>query len=262
MEKLNESIICSALNPAPPGFQVKILEETKSTNLAAREWAQKGAPEALVLMAEKQSEGKGRLDRTWESPAYKNIYLSIVLRPSIPPEKAPQFNLVAGLAAYRTIAQFAPKGLRLKWPNDLWSGSKKMGGILTEMEIKADGKIDYVIVGVGLNINADTSDFSPALQKIATSLKIESSEEYSRSKIAGLFLNEFFNLYQQYLKEGLSPFQYEWENCAQMKDKKVKVDLGDRSFEGTCLGLDANGYLLVDVEGKKETVVAGDVNWS
>ncbi len=262
MKKLNENEIRAAFLPAPLGLQIKILEETSSTNTSAAELARKGCSEATVVMAEKQTEGKGRLDRKWETPPYKNISLSVVLRPLLPPKKVPQFNLVAGLAAYRTFAQLAPSQLRLKWPNDLWIGSKKVGGILTEMEVKNDGQVDYVIVGVGLNINADRNDFSSEIQNIATSLKLETEEEHSRSKIAGLFLREFFSLYKRYQQEGFAPFQYEWENAAQMKGKKVKVEEGSRSFEGICSGINADGYLLVESNGKTETVVAGDVIWN
>lgn len=261
MEKLKEHEILSALNPLPPGFTLRILEETTSTNEVAKQLAQEGKAENTVVFAEKQTAGKGRLDRTWESPAYKNLYFSILLRPVLSPDKTPQLNLIAGLAAYRCFAQLAPQGLRLKWPNDLWIKDKKVGGILTEMELNSSGNVDFLIVGVGLNINSDSSDFSPALKNIAGSLKTATQEEYSRSKIAGMFLNEFFSLYQRYQTEGLKPFLYEWENASQMKGKKVKVDDGIRVFEGLCSGIDANGYLTINVNGKTETVIAGDVSW-
>lgn len=261
MEKLKDYEILSAINPLPSGFTLKILEESTSTNDFAKQLAQKGSPENTVVFAEKQTAGKGRLDRTWESPAYKNLYFSIILRPTLAPEKSPQLNLLAGLAAYRCFAQVAPEGLRLKWPNDLWIKNKKVGGILTEMEPNSEGGVNYMVLGVGLNINSDPTDFSPAIQQIAGSLKTETQEEYSRSKMAGMFLNEFFALYQGYQKEGLKPFVYEWENASQMKGKKIKVDDGTKTFKGICSGMDANGYLTVNVGGKIETVIAGDVGW-
>ncbi len=262
MEKLDPTIIQRAFQDLANNFQIEILEETTSTNDYAHQLARKEASEGHIVFAEKQTAGKGRLDRTWESPAYKNLYLSIILRPDLIAEKAPQFNLVAGLAAYHCFLELAPQGLQLKWPNDLLLKGRKVGGILTEMEITPDGKVDYMVVGVGLNINADLEDFSPALQKTAGSLKIETQEIYSRSEIAGMFLNEFFTLYQRYLQSGFAAFQYEWENASQMKGKKVKVQESDRSFEGQCLGIDANGYLVVDSNGTQETIVAGDVTWS
>jgi len=261
MEKLDAELIRRAL-PASAGLKIEILEETVSTNAHAHGIARKGGEEGYIVLAEKQSAGKGRLDRVWESPAYKNLYISILLRPDLPPDQTPQFNLVAGLAAYRCFAQLAPRGLQLKWPNDLWLKGKKVGGILTEMELTPEGKVDYMVVGVGLNINADPQDYSPALQKIAGSLKMETREEYSRSRIAGMFLNEFFTLYQRYLQKGFAAFQYEWENAAQMKGKKVRVQDDNQSYEGVCQGIDANGYLLVESQGAIRTVVAGDVSWS
>lgn len=261
MKKLNPQEIQNALSPLPSGLKIETYVEITSTNDMGHQLAKQGASENTVVLAEKQTAGRGRLDRSWESPAFKNIYLSIILRPTLTPNKTPQINLIAGLAAYRTFLQLLPKGLHLKWPNDLLFKNKKLGGVLTEMELTPEGGVDYMIVGVGLNINAESSDFSASLKDTATSLKMERKEEFSRSQIAGMFLNEFFNLYQRYQKESLQPFLYEWENAAQMKGKKVKVDEGDKTFEGICLGLDAEGYLLVDSQGKKETVVAGDVSW-
>ncbi len=261
MEKLKDYEILSALNPLPPNFTLKILDEVGSTNEVTKQLAQEGSPENMVVFSEKQTAGKGRLDRAWESPAYKNLYFSILLRPTLSPDKTPQINLLAGLAAFRCFFQLAPHGLRLKWPNDLWIKNKKAGGILTEMEPKASGGVNYIVVGVGLNVNSDSSDYSPAIQAIATSLKTETQEEYSRSKIAGMFLNEFFNLYSRYQSEGLKPFIYEWENASQMKGKKVKVEDGSNSFEGICTGINSNGYLTVNANGKTETVIAGDVSW-
>lgn len=262
MEKLDPIMIQRAIQGLTSDFQIEVLEETTSTNDYAHQIARKGASEGHIVIAEKQTAGKGRLDRTWESPAYKNLYLSIILRPDLSPEKTPQFNLVAGLAAFRCFKQLAPHGLQLKWPNDLLLKGKKVGGILTEMEITPDGKVDYMVVGVGLNINADLEDFSPGLQKTVGSLKIETQEIYPRSEIAGMFLNEFFTLYRHYLQSGFSAFQFEWENASQMKGKKVSVQDSGRSFEGQCMGIDANGYLIVDSKGVKETIVAGDVTWS
>ena len=262
MEKLNPQIIQNALKPAPSGFLIQILEEVTSTNEWAHQKAREGALENTILLAEKQSAGKGRLDRAWESPAYKNLYISILLRPELPPEKTPQLSLVTGLAAYRCFLQLAPQSLELKWPNDLLLKGKKVGGVLTEMEVSPEGKVDYLIVGVGLNINADSQDFSPALQKTAGSLKTETQEVYSRSEIAGMFLNEFFNLYRRYLQKGFTAFQYEWENASRMKNRKVKVQDGERRFEGECQGIDENGYLIVESKGVRELVVAGDVTWS
>lgn len=261
MDKLKESEILTNINPLPSSFTLQILESCSSTNEVVKQWANQGKAEYAVAFAEKQTAGKGRLDRTWESPAYKNLYFSILLRPSLNATESPQLNLLAGLAAFRCFYKLAPKGLRLKWPNDLWLNKKKVGGILTEMQPDTEGKVDYLIVGVGLNINASPEDYSNSIQNIAGSLKTETQEEYSRSKIAGMFLNEFFQLYQRYQQEGLKPFLYEWENAAQMKGKKVKVEEGNRTFEGTCQGLDPAGYLLIHSQGKTETIIAGDVSW-
>jgi BirA family biotin operon repressor/biotin-[acetyl-CoA-carboxylase] ligase len=258
MEKLSESKILTAAQASLQPLQIKIFEEMGSTNQEAFQLAKIGAPEETVIFAEKQTAGRGRLDRKWESPAYKNLYFSIILRPSISPELAPQLTLVAGLALYEALSSLGLKGLRLKWPNDVWIGSKKVAGILTEMEAEA-GKVHFVVIGIGLNVNSTLEDFSKEVASLATSLLIETGKEHSRSEIAGKILTSFFNGYRSYLKNGFSVVKPKWEKAAYMKGERVRVSETDRSFVGICEGLDEMGALLVKSDSQVERVITGDV---
>jgi len=254
--------VVGAHSGAPLRFE--ILSETDSTNSHTFGRGEQGALEGLVVFAERQSAGRGRLNRAWESPGGKNIYTSLLLRPPLSPSTAPQITLVAGVACYEALRNYvgarqaAP--LRLKWPNDLWVGLKKIGGILTELKASGD-RVDFVVVGIGLNINADVADFSEGLLPIATSLLLETGKTHSRSQMAGGLLQSFFQNYDDFLKNGFEPIRKKWEAYSKMGGTKVKVAESGRTFEGICQGLDEEGYLLVRTSSGVEKVVAGDVSW-
>lgn len=260
IDKLNETEILSAAKGSVIPLHLEILPETASTNADAFERGRDGAPEGTVVFAERQSAGRGRLGRAWESPAFKNLYLSVLLRPELPPSKVSPLTLIAGLAVYDSLLPFLKEGLKLKWPNDLWVRSKKLAGILTEMEAEQD-KVHFVVVGLGLNVHAREADFSKALAPSATSLAIENVTPPSRSRLAGLFLSSFFKYYRAFLKQGFAPFREKWETDSQMKGKKVRVQEVGKTYEGVCEGLDASGCLLVKTSRGTEPVLAGDVSW-
>ncbi len=239
-------------------LHLHLLPETGSTNQVAFELAQKGAPEGTVVLADSQTGGKGRLDRKWESPPGKNVYLSFVLRPKISPALAPQLTLVAGIACYQTLESFISKGLWLKWPNDLYVTSKKIGGILTEMSARASS-LDFVIVGIGLNLNSSLSDFSEEVRSVATSLFLESQTQCSRSEVTGRLLSFLIRDYQRYLTQGFSWVRQEWEECSQMKGQKIWVEEGSQKYEGVCEGLDEEGFLVMKTETETKKILAGDV---
>jgi BirA family biotin operon repressor/biotin-[acetyl-CoA-carboxylase] ligase len=246
-------------------LQTRILSETTSTNEVLFDLARKGAREGSVVFAEKQTAGRGRLNRVWESPEAKNLYVSILLRPLLPPPVAPQITLMAGVACYEALQPLfggqRDKSLRLKWPNDLWVASKKIGGILTEMEAKK-GKVDFIVVGIGINVNSASTDFSEDLRPLATSLSIETGDFHDRSTLAGLLLSSFFKNYAAFLKNGFDVIRKKWDSHSRMKGARVKIREKDRDLEGICEGLDEKGFLLVKTSSGTVTVIAGDVMWT
>ncbi len=258
-DKLSSSEISSTIQNYSSKFEIRILDETYSTNNYAFQLASDGAPEGVVIFAEKQTGGRGRLKRKWDSPAYQNLYFSVILRPAVSVEMVPQITLVTGYAIYQAIKNMVPNGLRLKWPNDLWVHSKKICGILSEVELDKDNRVKFVIVGIGLNVNAEPKDFSKEVAPIATSLYLETKEKQSKSKIAGLVLDSLYHEYEEYLKNGFLNFREKWEKAANIQGKKVKVLDPLSPLEGVCEGLDSSGALLVRDGEKLHPVIAGDV---
>ncbi|MBI3398029.1 MAG: biotin--[acetyl-CoA-carboxylase] ligase [Deltaproteobacteria bacterium] len=274
--------ISSNLKTSFIGKDISFYKEVDSTNETARELASKGAAEGFAVVADCQKKGKGRLGRRWESPAGVNIYTSVVLRPNIMPVFAPQLTLVSAVAVAETIARFlnpplpvamlrsngspAPfdKGgqggfLSVKWPNDILVNSKKVAGILTEMNSEMD-RINFVVVGVGVNVNMTKEMFLEELEFIATSLKQEGGKEISRTDfIQTLYLN-LETWYAQYLKGGFEPVRKAWTSYFNMAGKTVRVQQMDRVIEGVATGLDNDGMLLLrEKNGNIARIISGDV---
>src|SRR3989304_6048395 len=201
--------ISSNLKTSFIGKDISFYKDTGSTNDAARAFAIKGAREGFAVVADSQTKGKGRLGRSWESPAGVNIYTSIVLRPSIMPLFAPQLTLVSAVAVAEAISKYSQKTPEVKWPNDILINSKKVAGILTEMNSETD-RINFVIIGMGVNINMTRKMFPEELRPIATSLKEEIGKEISRIDfIQTLYLN-LETWYKRYLKHGFEPIRMAW----------------------------------------------------
>jgi len=179
-------------------------EVIDSTNAEALRRAKEGGEEGEVFIADRQTAGRGRMGRSWESPAGKNIYISFLLKPKLAPPKAPLLTLVAGEAVFETLFPLLPPPLksrfRIKRPNDLYLKDKKVAGILTEAG-SSRGEIDWVVVGIGINVNADPDDFSPEIQETATSLKIATGKEIDREPIISALVEAFEKRYFRFCED-------------------------------------------------------------
>ena len=251
--------ISSNLKTSFVGRELSFHKELNSTNDTARELASKGAKEGFAVVADSQTKGKGRLGRSWESPAGVNIYTSIVLRPSIMPLFAPQLTLVSAVAVAEAISKYSQKTPEVKWPNDILINSKKVAGILTEMNSETD-RINFVIIGIGVNINMTRKMFPEELRPMATSLKEEIGKEISRIDfIQTLYLN-LETWYKRYLKHGFEPICKAWTGYFNMAGKVVKVRQMDKAIEGVAMGIDDNGALLLrEKNGNITRIISGDV---
>ena len=154
------------------GYPRRWFAETASTNDAARDWALAGAPDGALVAAARQTRGRGRRERTWDSPAGTGLYASFVLRPDWPAEQAPNLAIVAGMAAFRALEKAGVKNLRIKWPNDVLAAGKKICGVLVEPRLGA-GRIEFAVVGIGINVGQAADDFPPDLRLPATSCRLE-----------------------------------------------------------------------------------------
>lgn len=255
----NKIEISSNLKTSFIGRDLSFYKKTGSTNDTAREFAAKGAEEGAVIVADYQKKGKGRLGRRWESPAGVNIYTSVILRPNILPAFAPQLTLVSAVAAAETISGYLNKAPEVKWPNDILINSKKVAGILTEMASEAD-RINFVVIGIGVNVNMTKKMIPEALRQIATSMKEETGMEISRIDfIQTLYLN-MERWYKEYLKHGFEPVRTAWISYFRMAGKAVKVQDMNRVREGIAIGIDGDGALLLrEKDGKVARIISGDV---
>ena len=229
-----------------------------STNDAARRLAEAGAAEGTVVVAEEQTGGRGRLGRTWLSRKGRDILLSLVLRPEVDPAQAPGLNLVVGLAAGQAIGEVAGIPTDLKWPNDVLTGGGKCCGVLTEM-IADPGKIHFVIVGVGINVNGTA--LPNAIAGRASTLEQASGGPVPRPRLVASFLNRLEVLYLVFLEQGLRPLLERWvASSSSVRDCPILVSNPGRSLRGTTAGLSEQGALRIRREdGRVEEIMAGDV---
>ena len=235
------------------------LEQIDSTNTEARRQAMQGIAEGLVITAEKQTAGKGRRGRNWESPEGENLYFSMLLRPKVLIDKTPMLTLIMALSVAKAVEKFCGLNPAIKWPNDLVLSGKKICGILTEMHM-LDGQIEDVIVGTGININQEL--FSSELEDKATSLSLECNRKLDKKKLLVAALDEFETLYETFLKvQDLSFLQEEYNERLINKNKEVLVLEPGNEYTAIAQGINSKGELLVLKEdGSKEAVYAGEVS--
>ncbi|MFH1846827.1 MAG: biotin--[acetyl-CoA-carboxylase] ligase [Candidatus Omnitrophota bacterium] len=229
-------------------------ESIGSTNDIAYKLAEDGAMEGSVVISESQVSGRGRMRRKWDSP-HGGIYLSIILRPEMDIEELPCITLVSALAVVRAVKRICPLDVKIKWPNDVLIGGRKVCGILTEVKAQP-GMVDFLILGIGINVNIKKQDI-PAE---ATSLKIEAEEHIDRKRLLGYMLEEIEKIYQCLIKEGFSSIRQECKENLMMLNKRVTINDYNRAVEGVALDIDEKGLLILQTDdGKCRRIFSGDV---
>ena len=257
-DRLFSEEIQDGLKTAIVGSEIVYFAETDSTNHRAALLAEGGARDGTVIVAEAQSAGKGRLGRRWTSPAGVNLYLSIILRPAIAPRAAPLLTFLSSLATARTIE--LETGLRptVKWPNDVLLGGCKVAGLLNEMNAETE-RVNYVILGIGVNLNMTQEQFPDDLRYPATSLALALQHPVDRVRFCRRLLSEIDSLYRNY-PAGQDTILAGWLAYFDLQGKKVTVEEPSRSIVGTVTGIAADGALLLSLEnGDSERILAGDV---
>ena len=232
--------------------------KTDSTNRVALELGYAGEPEGTVVLAEAQTEGRGRAGRVWHSERGTGLYFTVLLRPRLSPAQAPLLTMLAGVSTQMAIQ--AQTGLvpELKWPNDLLLNGKKLGGILTEMHAEPN-VVRFVIVGIGINVNQEK--FPSEIAATATSMRKESGRLTYRLELLARLLGQFENDYNRFLREGPSFVVERFQSVSSFaQGRRVRVDTGLETYAGTTAGLSPEGLLLVTRDnGPLVTVIAGDV---
>ncbi len=247
--------IKAGLKTSVIGKDIHYFKETESTNTIAREIANT-VGEGVVVIAESQTRGRGRLGRKWISPE-GGIWLSIILKPRIQPLYAPRITLLAGVAVAKTIRSTGLQA-RIKWPNDVLINEKKVCGILTEIEAEID-LIDHCVVGIGIDANVDTESFPEEFRESSTSLKKELGHEINRVEFVQRLLEEFEALYLKFQNEGFPSILEEWRNMSATIGEWVKITTQTKTIYGEAIGVDNEGALILETgEGQLEKIVAGN----
>lgn len=239
------------------GREVLSLKETGSTNSYLQDLAEKGAEEGLVVFADHQTGGRGRLGRSWASPEGVNLYLSVLLRPALSPMEVAQLTFVSAVAAAQALEDVCGVQPEVKWPNDLLLGGKKVAGLLNEMQAEVD-QVHYLVLGIGVNLNMELEQFPPDLRYPATSVKLETGAVVNRTTYARSLLKALDRLYTQYLNQGAKPVLREWEKRCALIGQPVTVT-GGTEARGVLVGIDEDGALLVENETGRQRVLSGDV---
>jgi len=241
------------------GCRLVCCKETGSTNTDAFRIAEAGAPEGTVVVADRQTVGKGRLGRRWESPAGVNLYCSVILRPAIPPYEAPQLTFLSAVATARAIQEITGLQPSIKWPNDLLLNGRKVAGLLNEMNAETD-RVGFVILGIGVNLNMRADQFPDDLRTPATSLALEAGSAVSRQAFTISLLHQLDLEYTRFLQHGFGPVREEWACYCNAYGREVQVDVGTVRLKGPFAGVDQDGALLLRLpDGSHERILSGDV---
>lgn len=240
------------------GRHIEHRRTVSSTNRLARDLAAEGAPEGTVVLAETQESGRGRLGRSWISPV-GGIWLSLVLRPNLPPYKAQLITLLAAVAAVEATERVAGVTAGIKWPNDLLLNYRKLAGILTEVSAEME-RVNYMVLGIGVNANIEVSCFEDDVAATATSLLAETGQPICRAAWVRQFLKDFEAAYLEAQARGFSGMLDRWRKYSVTLGQDVDIQMSDRSAHGKAMDIDEQGALLVRTEAGLETFLAGDVS--
>jgi len=250
--------IQSALTTEVIGKKVFFYPSLDSTNVKAFELARSGEPDGTAVIADGQTKGKGRIGRRWESPPGVNVYTSIILRPDCPPQAAQNLTFLSAVAVAEAVGAVCPKRPSVKWPNDILIDSRKVAGILLEMDSEAD-RVNFVVAGIGVNVNMKERTLPDPVRSIATSLADKSGHEVERTQFVRTLYASIEKWYKIYSMEGFGPILAAWKGYFDAEGKPIRVISFNRTISGICAGVDESGALLVrDPAGALVRIISGD----
>jgi BirA family biotin operon repressor/biotin-[acetyl-CoA-carboxylase] ligase len=242
----------------PAGWSVISMDTVDSTNTVAMELGERDAPHGTVVVADRQTMGRGRLGRQWVSSA-GNIFMSILLRPTVTPANAALLTMTAAVACARALREATGLLVEIKWPNDLVVSDKKLGGILTEMKSRGT-RILFVVVGIGINLNSGAADLSPELGATATSLQVETGRDILKTGLISRILREIRLWYDEMTQGDRDRILDEWRRLSHTLGRKVRITSANGSFEGLAETIDEEGRLIVRLpSGIRKALSTGDV---
>ncbi len=241
------------------GREINVFSQTTSTNDVIEKMAVDGVSEGVVVFAESQTKGRGRLGRSWHSVEGKGLWFSVLLRPALHPKMAMQLTIAAATAVRRAIAQVTRLPVFIKWPNDVIINGKKVAGILNEINAEMD-RIKYAILGIGVNVNHNIEDFPPDLHEIATSIKIQINQPINRPFVAAAIIEALDVDYMKVQRGKFNLIADEWSQFCETIGKQVVIRMGERIIRGRAESIDQDGCLIVrKTHGHLERIIGGDV---
>ncbi|HDS00608.1 MAG TPA: biotin--[acetyl-CoA-carboxylase] ligase [candidate division Zixibacteria bacterium] len=240
------------------GSEISSHYTVTSTNTIAHQMAESGAPEGTLVIAERQRGGKGRLGRVWHSPPKLGLWFSLILRPDIDPAAAPSLSILSALTLSEILRSKYKLQSFIKWPNDCLIDNHKVTGILTELSAE-NHKIDFVIVGMGINVNLAAKDFPPFLRSTATSLYLETGDKIRRVDLLRRYLEAFEKNYDIFKTKGLKPFLPRIKRHSLLLGKKIKLKIGRKIIQAEAHDIDSDGALLARHRKEILRVTAGEV---
>lgn len=234
---------------------------TDSTNTQARMLARDGAPEGTLVVAEAQSAGRGRKGRSWLARPGEGLLFSLILRPTMEPSRAALITLMTAVSVAEALIRETGIDARIKWPNDILVRGKKLAGILTEMSMELDA-VDYVITGLGLNVNTPAEAFAGEIREIATSVMAEAAAPFSRVALLRAILARFETHYETLANQGPEPILRRWKELSDIVGRRVRVSMMREEIIGRVTDIDTDGVLLVKSDaGESLRILSGDVTY-
>lgn len=255
-DKVSESELLIGLDTKKLGKRIVYMESVASTQKEAHKLAEE-AEEGTLVIAEEQTAGRGRMTRPWHSPKHTGIWMSLILKPNLPPFKAPQFTLITAVAVAEAIRDTAELTPEIKWPNDLLLNGKKVTGILTELQADSD-QIRSIIIGIGMNVNQQ--EFPEELAGIATSIAIEKGEIVPRAKLVQAIMKNMEIYYREYMENGFGLIKEKWESFAVSIGRSIVARTVTGTIRGKALGITEEGVLkLEDENGVIHSIYSADI---
>ena len=248
--------IATGLNTDIIGKDVFYFKSISSTNIYAKQLADKGIKEGVVVVADIQTHGRGRKNRAWLSP-FGGLWFSVILRPKILPEKGMFVTMVASIAIVQAVKEITGLIPVIKWPNDILINGKKICGILTEIDFKKN-IINYVIVGIGINVNNEIND---EIKEIASSLSIEVGSEISRTKLLKIIIGYFNKNYNNIINSDFDTIKKLWSSYAKIIGKVVKIKDNEKTISGIISDIDENGYLILKTNDNIHKIFNGEISY-
>lgn len=258
---IHTDAIAAGLGTSVIGKKIMHFHETDSTNTRALFLARGGAAEGTVVLADRQTAGRGRMNREWHSPGGTGIYLSIILTPRAPLNSLPGITLVAAVAAAEALESAAGVRADIKWPNDLLLNNRKICGILTELHARDDGAA-IVIVGIGINVNTPAERFPAEVRDIASSLLIETGRETSREEIVISLLERFERRYEMFIFGRFDAILDRWREYSGIIGRRVCIEQDGVRTLGTVVDIDMGGALVIlNISGSRQMILSGDITY-